>query len=77
MIVTKANERAVVPPVDDAARARLAEAFDEPDVVSALLFGSAGSRQPPQRGAARRLARAARQRDLLVHAYLEIDDRTV
>ncbi len=40
MIVTKVDERAVVPPVDDAARARLAEAFDEPGVVSALLFGS-------------------------------------
>jgi predicted nucleotidyltransferase len=38
--VTKVNERSVVPPVDTAARARLAAALDQPGVVSALLFGS-------------------------------------
>jgi uncharacterized protein len=38
--VTKLDERAVVPPVDAAARARLAAALDQPGVVSALLFGS-------------------------------------
>lgn len=40
MGVTKVDERAVVPPVDDAARARLAAALDVPGVVSALLYGS-------------------------------------
>jgi hypothetical protein len=38
--VTKVDERAVVPPVDDAARADLSAALDQPGVVSALLFGS-------------------------------------
>jgi len=38
--VTKIDERAVVPPVDDAARTRLAAALDVPRVLSALLYGS-------------------------------------
>lgn len=38
--MTKVDERSTVPPVDDAARARLAAALDVPGVVSALLFGS-------------------------------------
>src|SRR5947209_522733 len=38
--MTKVDERAVVPEVDEAARGRLAAALDEPPVVSALLFGS-------------------------------------
>jgi predicted nucleotidyltransferase len=38
--VTKIDERTVVPPIDDAARARLAASLDHPAVVSALLFGS-------------------------------------
>jgi predicted nucleotidyltransferase len=40
VIVTKVDERSVVPPVDDAARRRLAGALDQEGVVSALLFGS-------------------------------------
>ena len=40
MPVTKVDEHAVVPPVDAAARTRLAAALDRPGVVSALLFGS-------------------------------------
>lgn len=39
-VVTKVDERAVVPPVDDAARTRLAAALDVPRVLSALLYGS-------------------------------------
>ncbi|MGI8430436.1 MAG: type VII toxin-antitoxin system MntA family adenylyltransferase antitoxin [Solirubrobacteraceae bacterium] len=38
--MTKVDERAVVPPVDHAARVRLAAALDVPGVVSALLYGS-------------------------------------
>jgi len=38
--MTKVDERAVVPPVDEPARERLAAALDAPGVVSALLFGS-------------------------------------
>jgi len=38
--MTKVDERAPVPAVDDAARVRLAAALDRPPVVSALLFGS-------------------------------------
>jgi predicted nucleotidyltransferase len=38
--VTKVDERAFVPAVDDAARSRLAAALDREGVVSALLFGS-------------------------------------
>ena len=38
--MTKVDERAIVPEIDDAARARLAAALDTPPVVSALLFGS-------------------------------------
>ncbi|MGI8414465.1 MAG: type VII toxin-antitoxin system MntA family adenylyltransferase antitoxin [Solirubrobacteraceae bacterium] len=38
--MTKVDEHAVVPPVDDAARARLAAALDLPGVISALLYGS-------------------------------------
>jgi uncharacterized protein len=40
VIVTKVDERAVVPAVDDAARRRLADALDQDGVVSVLLFGS-------------------------------------
>ena len=40
MIVTKVDERAAVPPIDDAARKRLGVALDRPGVVSVLLFGS-------------------------------------
>jgi predicted nucleotidyltransferase len=40
VFVTKVDERAVVPGVDDAARRRLAGALDQDGVVSALLFGS-------------------------------------
>ena len=40
MAVTKVDERALVRPVDAAARARLAAALDQPGVVSALLYGS-------------------------------------
>lgn len=38
--MTKVDERAFVPAVDDAARVRLAAALDQEGVVSALLFGS-------------------------------------
>ena len=38
--MTKVDERAVVPAVTDAVRARLAAALDKPGVISALLFGS-------------------------------------
>ncbi len=38
--MTKIDERSVVPAVDAAARARLAEALDRPGVISAMLFGS-------------------------------------
>jgi predicted nucleotidyltransferase len=38
--MTKVDERARVPPVDAAARERLARALDRLEVVSALLFGS-------------------------------------
>jgi predicted nucleotidyltransferase len=38
--MTKVDERAQVPPVDAAARERLARALDRPEVLSALLFGS-------------------------------------
>lgn len=38
--MTKVDERATVPAVDGAARARLAAALHRPPVVSALLFGS-------------------------------------
>jgi predicted nucleotidyltransferase len=38
--MTKVDERARVPPVDTAARGRLARALDRLEVVSALLFGS-------------------------------------
>lgn len=39
-VMTKVDEHAVVPAVDEAARFRLADALDQPGVVSALLFGS-------------------------------------
>lgn len=38
--MTKVDERAFVPAVDDAARERLAAALEQEGVVSALLFGS-------------------------------------
>lgn len=38
--MVKIDEKAVVPPLDDAARGRLAAALDEADVVAAYLFGS-------------------------------------
>jgi uncharacterized protein len=38
--MTKTDERATVPAVDDAAQRRLAAALDRSPVVSALLFGS-------------------------------------
>jgi hypothetical protein len=40
VVVTKIDEHAVVPPLTDDVRTRLAEALDEPGVVSARLFGS-------------------------------------
>jgi uncharacterized protein len=40
VLVTKIDEHAVVPPVDSAARDRLAAALDRPGVVAARLFGS-------------------------------------
>jgi predicted nucleotidyltransferase len=46
--VVKVDERAVVPPVDAAARTRLAAALDRPPVVAASLIGSqAGGRPGP------------------------------
>jgi uncharacterized protein len=38
--MTKVDERSVVPPIDVAARARLARALDAPGVVAASLIGS-------------------------------------
>jgi hypothetical protein len=38
--MTKVDERTVVPPIDAAARARLARALDAPGVVAASLIGS-------------------------------------
>ncbi|MDX6654503.1 MAG: uncharacterized protein QOH18_1213 [Solirubrobacterales bacterium] len=38
--MVKIDERAVVPPVDEAARERLAEALDRDGVVAAMLIGS-------------------------------------
>lgn len=41
--MTKVREQAVVPPVDDAMRVRLARALDVPGVVAASLIGSQAS----------------------------------
>lgn len=38
--MTKVDERAGVPAIDAAARERLIQALDRPDVVAAMLFGS-------------------------------------
>lgn len=43
--MTKVDEHAHVPPLDAAARRRLAAALDRPGVVSALLFGSQATRR--------------------------------
>ena len=43
--MTKVDERATVPAVDDAARRRLSAALDRPPVVAALLFGSQATGQ--------------------------------
>jgi predicted nucleotidyltransferase len=44
--MVKVDERAVVPPVDSAARARLAAALDRPPVVAASLIGSQAAGRP-------------------------------
>lgn len=44
--MTKVDHQARVPPVDTAARARLAAVFDRPPVVAAYLFGSQASGSP-------------------------------
>lgn len=44
--VVKVDEHAVVPPVDAAARARLAAALDRPPVVAAFLIGSQATGRP-------------------------------
>jgi uncharacterized protein len=44
--VVKVNEKAVVPEVDEAARARLAKALDREGVVAAMLIGSQARGNP-------------------------------